>query len=168
MLKKKTRKYFRTSIKPERSTCQNRFSITLITASLTRCYQNCFVKSRRAKSFARFTISLFQWSAFTIILISIFWCHSFYLKFFRRLMKDLKSKCFVDFFIDIEMFIFNVFRRVFSTNEKEQNERLWRWKKIVSLIVFNSLTFYCNFSLICRIFSSLFFKLINFFLIIIN
>ena len=49
MLKKKARKYFCTFIKSERSACQNRFLITLIIANLTRCYQNCFVKSRRAK-----------------------------------------------------------------------------------------------------------------------
>ena len=49
MLKKKARKYSRIFIKSERSACQNRFSIALITANLTRCYQDCFVKSRRIK-----------------------------------------------------------------------------------------------------------------------
>ena len=50
MLKKKARKYSCIFIKSERNACQNRFSITLIFAGLARCYQNCFVKSRRAKS----------------------------------------------------------------------------------------------------------------------
>ena len=49
MLKKEARKYLRFFIKSGRSACQNRFSITLIIAGLTRCYQDCFVKSRRIK-----------------------------------------------------------------------------------------------------------------------
>ena len=36
--------------------CQKKFSITLITASLIRYYQNCFVKLRKIKLFARFII----------------------------------------------------------------------------------------------------------------
>ena len=39
-------------------------------------------------------------------------------------MKGSKSKCFVDFFVDIEMFIFNVFRRVLLADEKERKKRL--------------------------------------------
>ena len=38
-------------------------------------------------------------------------------------MKDLKLKCFVDFFIDIKIFVFNVFWHVLSTDEKERDER---------------------------------------------
>ena len=43
------KKYFRIFIKSERSARQNRFSIILIFASLARCYQDDFVKSRRIK-----------------------------------------------------------------------------------------------------------------------
>ena len=46
---KESEKVFSLSIKPERSACQNRFLIILISTNLTRCYQNCFVKSRKAK-----------------------------------------------------------------------------------------------------------------------
>ena len=43
------KKYFRIFIKSERNACQNKFLITLIFANLARCYQNCFVKSRKVK-----------------------------------------------------------------------------------------------------------------------
>ena len=73
MLKKKTRKYSRIFIKSERNACQNRFLITLITANLTRCYQNYFVKSRRIK-FLRFSQLYFFLIKFVSNSLNVYTC----------------------------------------------------------------------------------------------
>ena len=64
-------------------------------------------------------------------------------------MKNSKLKYFIDFLINIKIFMFKILWRIFLTDEQKQSKHFYFWNEIISLTIFNLLTFYYNFLSIC-------------------